>query len=120
MSISADLLSILACPSADHAPLRLETSAAGEHLVCTSCLSRFPISDGIPVLLADEAVPGPRGLGVPADEASADEASADEASADEASATEASATDEAPVGEAPAAQPPAGSAAPGQQPGDSG
>jgi uncharacterized protein YbaR (Trm112 family) len=66
VSISADLLSILACPSADHAPLRLETTADGEQLVCTSCLSRFPISDGIPVLLADEAVPGPRGLGIPA------------------------------------------------------
>jgi uncharacterized protein len=66
VSISADLLSILACPSADHAPLRLETTSTGEELVCTSCLSRFPISDGIPVLLADEAVPGPRGLGTPA------------------------------------------------------
>ena len=66
MSISADLLTILACPSADHAPLRLETTGDGEQLVCTSCLSRFPISDGIPVLLADEAVPGPRGLGNPA------------------------------------------------------
>ena len=67
MSVSTDLLAILACPSADHAPLRLETSGSGEELVCTSCLSRFPVSDGIPVLLADEAVPGPRGLGVPAD-----------------------------------------------------
>ena len=38
-----------------------------EQLVCTSCLSRFPVSDGIAVLLADEAVPGPRGLGVPAE-----------------------------------------------------
>lgn len=67
MSISADLLSILACPSADHAPLRLETTGGGgEELVCTSCLSRFPVSDGIAVLLADEAAPGPRGLGVPA------------------------------------------------------
>ena len=66
MSISADLLSILACPSADHAPLRLEATGSGEQLVCTSCLSRFPISDGIPVLLADEATPGPRGLGTPA------------------------------------------------------
>ncbi len=64
MSISADLLSILACPSADHAPLRLETSGGGaEQLVCTFCLSRFPVSDGIAVLLADEAVPGPNGLG---------------------------------------------------------
>jgi len=68
VSISADLLSILACPSADHAPLRLEAGGDGvEQLVCTSCLSRFPVSDGIAVLLADEAVPGPRGLGVPAD-----------------------------------------------------
>jgi len=64
--LSPDLLSILACPSADHAPLRLETTADSEQLVCTSCLSRFPISDGIPVLLADEATPGPRGLGNPA------------------------------------------------------
>jgi uncharacterized protein YbaR (Trm112 family) len=65
VSVSADLLSILACPSSDHAPLRLETTGtAGEELVCTSCLSRFPVRDGIPVLLADEAVPGPNGLGV--------------------------------------------------------
>jgi len=73
VSISADLLAILACPSPDHAPLTLETSGSGEQLVCTSCLSRFPVSDGIAVLLADEAVPGPRGLGVPAtDPAAAD------------------------------------------------
>jgi uncharacterized protein YbaR (Trm112 family) len=62
MPLPPELLAILACPSADHAPLEL----AGEELVCTSCASRFPISDGIPVLLADEAVPGPNGLGVPA------------------------------------------------------
>jgi uncharacterized protein YbaR (Trm112 family) len=67
VSISADLLAILACPSTDHAPLRLETSGSGvEELVCTWCLSRFPVSDGIAVLLADEAVPGPHGLGNPA------------------------------------------------------
>ncbi|MBV9821074.1 MAG: Trm112 family protein [Actinobacteria bacterium] len=71
MPVSADLLAILACPSADHAPLRLETSGSGEELVCTSCLSRFPVTDGIPVLLADEAVPGPRGLGVPATDTTA-------------------------------------------------
>lgn len=83
MSISADLLSILACPSADHAPLRLETTGSGpEQLVCTSCLSRFPVSDGIAVLLADEAVPGPRGLGVPAtDEPTADAPTSDPAAA---------------------------------------
>ena len=59
MSVSDELLAILACPSRDHAPLRLE----GSELVCTSCLSRFPVTDGIPVLLADEATPGPNGLG---------------------------------------------------------
>ncbi len=68
MTVSADLLSILACPSADHAPLRLETSSTGVvELVCTSCASRFPVRDGIPVLLADDATPGPNGLGRPAD-----------------------------------------------------
>ncbi len=62
-----DLLAILACPSADHAPLRLEPKDGGvEELVCTYCASRFPIPDGIPVLLADEATPGPNGLGDPA------------------------------------------------------
>jgi uncharacterized protein YbaR (Trm112 family) len=67
MSVSADLLAILACPSPDHAPLRLETaphSGGAEELVCTFCASRFPIRDGIPVLLADEATIGPNGLGV--------------------------------------------------------
>ncbi|HEU5268807.1 MAG TPA: Trm112 family protein [Jatrophihabitans sp.] len=66
MPIPSDLLAILACPSVDHAPLEL----AGEELVCTSCGSRFRISDGIPVLLPDEAIPGPNGLGVPAGETS--------------------------------------------------
>jgi len=60
--ISQELLDILACPSADHAPLRRD----GQQLVCTVCDSRFPITDGIPVLLADECTPGPNGLGVPA------------------------------------------------------
>ena len=32
-------------------------------LVCTLCASTFPIADGIPVLLLDEATPGPNGLG---------------------------------------------------------
>jgi uncharacterized protein YbaR (Trm112 family) len=62
MPVDADLLELLACPSDDHAPLRDE----GEELVCTFCASRFPIEDGIPVLLLDDAVPGPNGLGQPA------------------------------------------------------
>ncbi len=66
MSIDPDLLAILACPSDDHAPLRLETRGDAEVLVCTNCLTSFPIRDGIPVLLLDDATPGPKGIGKPA------------------------------------------------------
>jgi uncharacterized protein YbaR (Trm112 family) len=57
--LDPDLLEMLACPSDDHAPLREDSGA----LVCTFCASRFPIDDGIPVLLMDDATPGPNGLG---------------------------------------------------------
>ena len=67
MPIEPDLLGILACPSDDHAPLREETRDGAPVLVCTYCASRFPITDGIPVLLLDEATPGPHGLGVAAE-----------------------------------------------------
>ena len=59
MALDPDLLELLACPSDDHAPLREEV----DQLVCTFCASRFPIADGIPVLLMDEAAPGPNGFG---------------------------------------------------------
>jgi uncharacterized protein YbaR (Trm112 family) len=67
--IDRELLEILACPSDDHAPLREEHVDGREVLVCTVCLSTFPIEDGIPVLLRDDATPGPNGLGVPANPA---------------------------------------------------
>ncbi|MCW2622080.1 MAG: hypothetical protein JWL64_1682 [Frankiales bacterium] len=60
MKVDAALLEILACP-ADRSPLRVDASAldgAGA-LVCTSCGLQFPVRDEIPVLLLDEAVPGP-------------------------------------------------------------
>jgi uncharacterized protein len=66
MVIDEHLLAMLACPSEDHAPLRLEERDETNVLVCTVCLSSFPIEDGIPVLLLDEATPGPNGLGKPA------------------------------------------------------
>jgi len=69
MPIDEDLLAMLACPSADHGPLRLEVEKRTEQLVCTICLSTFPVEDGIPVLLLDEATPGPNGLGKPANPA---------------------------------------------------
>ena len=62
MPIDSELLQLLACPSDDHAPLREEPRTV-QSLVCTYCGSVFPIHDGIPVLLLDEATPGPNGLG---------------------------------------------------------
>jgi len=66
MPLDPDLLELLACPSEDHAPLREEKHAGADVLLCTFCRSTFPIQDGIPVLLLDEATPGPHGLGADA------------------------------------------------------
>jgi uncharacterized protein YbaR (Trm112 family) len=66
MAIDAELLELLACPSDDHAPLREDTVDGAPVLVCTVCATRYPIRDGIPVLLLDDATPGPNGIGVPA------------------------------------------------------
>ena len=63
MPIDPALLEMLACPSDDHAPLREEQRDGAEVLVCTYCQSTYPVDDGIPVLLLDEATPGPNGLG---------------------------------------------------------
>ncbi len=56
------LLEILACPCERHAPLR--EAAQSHSLVCTICATSFAVQDGVPVLLLDEAVPGPAGIGV--------------------------------------------------------
>ena len=69
MTVADDLLALLACPSPDHAPLVRGGSDDAPELVCTVCASRFPVRDGIPVLLPDDAVPGPNGLGVAAPDA---------------------------------------------------
>jgi uncharacterized protein YbaR (Trm112 family) len=53
VTLDSSLLDILACPSDDHAPLRLDE--ATNELACTVCDRSFPIKDGIPVLLLDEA-----------------------------------------------------------------
>ncbi len=50
MPLDKLLLEILACP-VDHAPVREE----GERLVCTQCGRRYPVREGIPVMLIDEA-----------------------------------------------------------------
>jgi len=60
MAVQLDerLMEILACP-ADHAPLRVGTVADpdADVLTCTSCGRRYPVTDGIPVLLIDESLP---------------------------------------------------------------
>ncbi|HEY0803822.1 MAG TPA: Trm112 family protein [Pseudonocardiaceae bacterium] len=58
VELDPQLLEILACPSPDHAPLTvgLPTDPAADFLTCTSCGRSFPVRDGIPVLLLDEAV----------------------------------------------------------------
>ena len=53
LGIDPALLEILACPDTHHSPLIVDV-AAGE-LVCPTCARAFPVRDGIPVLLLDEA-----------------------------------------------------------------
>lgn len=50
MAIDPELLQILACP-VDKAPVRQE----GDRLVCERCRRRYPIREGIPVMLEEEA-----------------------------------------------------------------
>lgn len=54
--INEEILRILACPL-DKSPVQLQ----GDRLVCTQCGRRYPIRDGIPIMLIDEAEmpPGP-------------------------------------------------------------
>ncbi|MFY9233232.1 MAG: Trm112 family protein [Fimbriimonadaceae bacterium] len=52
--IDPDLLAILACPLCDERP---PLELLDHHLVCTVCGSRYPIEDGIPRLLPEDAIP---------------------------------------------------------------
>ncbi len=49
--VSAELLEILACPL-DKKPVSRE----GNYIVCSECQRHYPIRDGIPVMLVDEAL----------------------------------------------------------------
>ena len=62
--MDAQLLEILACPDTHHAPLTYDEPA--QTLTCTECGRVFPIRDGIPVLLLDEALPERAGKDRPA------------------------------------------------------
>ncbi|HEY8477692.1 MAG TPA: Trm112 family protein [Chloroflexota bacterium] len=50
--LDPELLAILACPVCKE-PVRLEA----DRLVCTKCGRRYPVRDGIPVMLESEAEP---------------------------------------------------------------
>jgi len=51
--VSPELLAIVVCP-ADHGRLDL-TEGERPELVCQQCGLAYPVTDGIPVLLVDEA-----------------------------------------------------------------
>jgi uncharacterized protein YbaR (Trm112 family) len=75
VELDAQLLEILACPSEDHAPLRVGTpqDPDADALTCTACGRQFPVRDGIPVLLLDEASqPGGNDQGAGTDAAADD------------------------------------------------
>jgi uncharacterized protein len=59
VELDQHLMDILACPAPHHAPLRRgsHTDPQADALTCTACGRTFPIVDGIPVLLLDEATP---------------------------------------------------------------
>jgi uncharacterized protein len=58
VDLEPQLLEILACPCPQHAPLRpgLADDEQADYLTCTSCGRGFPVKDGIPVLLLEEAI----------------------------------------------------------------
>lgn len=53
--IDAKLLEILVCPVCK-GPLRHQTSPR-EELLCRACALAYPVDDGIPVMLEEEARP---------------------------------------------------------------
>ena len=56
--LDPDLLEILACPEC-----RAEVREEGDRIVCTGCGRRYPVREGIPILLVDEAEIPPRPAG---------------------------------------------------------
>jgi uncharacterized protein YbaR (Trm112 family) len=59
--VDPELLAILACPL-DKQPV----SRQGNYLVCQECQRHYPIRDGIPVMLIDEALTPEQAAAAPA------------------------------------------------------
>jgi uncharacterized protein YbaR (Trm112 family) len=60
VTLDAELLEILVCPN-DRGELDYQQDP--EILVCLTCGYRYPVRDGIPVMLIDEAEKPPPGQG---------------------------------------------------------
>jgi uncharacterized protein YbaR (Trm112 family) len=60
LGLDPQLMEILACPCPEHGTLRSGTAADpdADALTCAACGRSFPVTDGIPVLLLIEALPG--------------------------------------------------------------
>lgn len=54
MTLSKDLLEILACPQCKG---EIVPDDSHETLLCHACKLVYPVRDGIPVMLVDEALP---------------------------------------------------------------
>jgi uncharacterized protein len=52
MAISKELLDILACPLCKGG---IETTSDESGLVCPACRLKYPVREGIPVMMIDEA-----------------------------------------------------------------
>ena len=53
MALSAELLAILACPKCKG---NIESTDDEPFLVCRICRLKYPVLDGIPLMLVEEAV----------------------------------------------------------------
>jgi hypothetical protein len=54
MAINKELLELLACPACG-GQAKVELTADGNGLECVSCHRVYPVRDGIPVMLIEEA-----------------------------------------------------------------
>jgi uncharacterized protein len=54
MTVPAQLLAILVCPKCKG---ELEYREQESSLLCNACRLRYPVRDGIPIMLIDEATP---------------------------------------------------------------
>ena len=60
VDLDPQLMEILACPCPEHGKLHSGTAndPEADALTCAACGRSFPVTDGIPVLLLTEALPG--------------------------------------------------------------